>query len=182
MGYDTSRWPMSASISAAIRQGGFTLIELMIAVGILSILVTLAVPSFNSMIANNRASSQANALLQLVTYTRSEAIRRNRIMTICRLDGTDCSAGNWAEGIVVFSDDDEDATVDSGEEVIQSLVPFAENLEITTSQTSLASLTFTPRGVGSQANTFVIKRPSMTTDPYERRVAISATGRPRIEQ
>ena len=173
---------MAVHHSPRVRHRGFTLIELLIAVVILSILVTLAVPSFRDMIANNRASSQANALLQLVTYTRSEAIRRNSTMTICRLEGADCTAGNWAEGIVIFSDDDDDETLDSGEEVVQSLVPFAENLVITTSTTSLTRLTFTPRGVGNQANTFIIKRPSMSTDPFERRVTVSATGRPRIER
>lgn len=57
-------------------QKGFTLIELMISLGILAILATMAVPSFQRVIENNRVTSQANSLLSAVQTARSEAVRR----------------------------------------------------------------------------------------------------------
>jgi type IV fimbrial biogenesis protein FimT len=57
-------------------QKGFTLIELMISLGILAILATMAVPSFQGVIEKNRVTSQANALLSAVQTARSEAVRR----------------------------------------------------------------------------------------------------------
>jgi len=57
-------------------QKGFTLIELMISLGILAILATMAVPSFQGVIEKNRVTSQANFLLSAVQTARSEAVRR----------------------------------------------------------------------------------------------------------
>jgi len=61
---------------------GFTLIEAMIVVALLAILSSVAVPSFRSMMANNRVSS-ANAELQaLLLYARAEAVYRRTGMAV----------------------------------------------------------------------------------------------------
>lgn len=166
------------------RSSGFTLIELMIAVVILSVLVTLAVPSFQDMVANNRAASQANSLLQLITYGRSEAIRRNRVMTLCRsTSGTSCAgAGDWAQGIVLFVDTDNDGTVDTGEDIVLASVPFARGVQINTDPTTTTRLSYSARGIGNWAGSFAIKRGSLASDRYQRSVVVSTTGRARIEK
>ncbi len=56
---------------------GFTLLELIVTVVVASILLTVAVPSFTTLIRSNRAASEANALLTMLTLARSEAIKRN---------------------------------------------------------------------------------------------------------
>ncbi len=61
---------------AANRSRGFSLIEFMIALIILSILVGIAVPGFLDFLRRQKMSSSANSALAMLQYARSEAIKR----------------------------------------------------------------------------------------------------------
>lgn len=68
------------------RQRAFTLNELMIAVAILAISIGLMLPSFQTMMANQRVRAAADALSTAVLYARSEAIKRHAVVEISRKD------------------------------------------------------------------------------------------------
>lgn len=55
---------------------GFSLIEFMIALIILSILVGIAVPGFLDFLRRQKVASSANSALAILQYARSEAIKR----------------------------------------------------------------------------------------------------------
>jgi type IV fimbrial biogenesis protein FimT len=57
--------------------GGFSLIELMIAVTIFAFLILLAGPMYADFIANSRIRNAGEALLNGVRQTQAEAVRRN---------------------------------------------------------------------------------------------------------
>lgn len=88
--------------------------ELMITLAVLAILLSLAVPSFTSVINANRLTAQANELVADLQLARTEAIRRNQRVTVCpSLDNATCAAGgSWANRIVI-------APVGAGNEVIR---------------------------------------------------------------
>jgi type IV fimbrial biogenesis protein FimT len=89
-----------------MMQKGFTLVELMVAVSITLILLTMAVPSFNSTMMRMRASTVANSLISALNFARSEAISRNERVTLCpSSDQTNCkpAALNWDTGWLVLS-------------------------------------------------------------------------------
>lgn len=64
----------------------------MVAIAVLAILLTLAVPSFEATINANRLTSSANELVGALQTARMEAIRRNQHAAVC----FSASAGNAA--------------------------------------------------------------------------------------
>ena len=65
------------------RAGGFTLIELMIALAVLAVLLAIGVPSFQDMIQRNRISAASNDALGGMSFAKHEAIRRNASVRFC---------------------------------------------------------------------------------------------------
>ena len=84
---------------------GFTLIELMIAIALLGILLTLAVPSFNDLTQRMRIESAANSLSVAFATARSEAVKRGRNISVCKsADSTSCAtSGDWSSGWVIYA-------------------------------------------------------------------------------
>ena len=110
------------------RLGGFSLIELLVALAIASILLGLAAPSFSEIIQNNRLTGQLNHLTSQLLYARSEAVKSNRNVIVCKsTDGMNCTnASHWEDGWIVFADDDRDRQRD-GSEALLAVQPLIEH-------------------------------------------------------
>ena len=65
-------------VFVSIRPRGFSLVELMVTIAILSLLLLAAVPSFGSWLANSRVRSVAEEIANGLRMAQSEAVRRNR--------------------------------------------------------------------------------------------------------
>ena len=82
-------------------QGGFTLIELIIAIVLTALLVTLAVPSFQIMLANGQIRTATQALYDGLQLARVEAIRRNERVVFTNSAGSNWTVTIEADGTVV---------------------------------------------------------------------------------
>lgn len=71
---------------------GFTLVELLVAIAVLAIVMSLGAPAFGDFIRINRLKSAAFDLVVSLNYTRSEAIKRNTDATLTP------GAGGWSDG------------------------------------------------------------------------------------
>ncbi len=78
---------------------GFTLVELIVALTVAAILVSIAVPSFSTMVQNNRLTAQANHFIAALTYARSEAVKRSATIDVIATSAT--SANEWGPGLKV---------------------------------------------------------------------------------
>ena len=108
---------MKNDITTYKYNSGFTLIEMIVTVSIVSILASIAVPSFTSMIERNKATTATNEMVSALLLARSEALKRRNNVTVCTsIDQTTC-AGNgekdFANGWIVFVDCDKDRVVDA---------------------------------------------------------------------
>lgn len=80
--------------------------EVLFTLMVAGILVGLGVPSFKTSVQNNRLVTQANDLLSMLLYARSQAILTNDNVTVCASNNTNtatpsCSGTNWASGWIV---------------------------------------------------------------------------------
>ena len=98
------------------KQNGFSLVELMIAVFMLSILLTVGIPAFNGIARENALADISNRFITSITLARSEAVSKNRTVVMCQLNnaGTACdNDGNWEDGWVVWIDLDNDNNLEN---------------------------------------------------------------------
>ena len=101
---------------------GFTILELMITLAVAAILLSLAAPSFTSIIKNNRLITEINSLSASLNLARSEAIKRSLTVTVCKSDDQDSTpscSGNWHDGWIVFEDINDTGTFESGDTLIR---------------------------------------------------------------
>jgi len=101
------------------KMQGFTIIELMITLLLAGVLASIAAPSFRNVIQNNRMTTQYNDLLASLSLARSEAIKRGENVTACKASNPTTCGGNWHNGRVIFVDNNDDGTIDAGEEIIR---------------------------------------------------------------
>ena len=64
------------------KDTGFSLIELMVAMGIIAILSTVAIPSFFQWLPKHRVGSAAREVKSTLEFARSNAIRTNADVTV----------------------------------------------------------------------------------------------------
>ncbi|MBN2886034.1 MAG: GspH/FimT family pseudopilin, partial [Chromatiaceae bacterium] len=82
-GFRRLRAAVQRSGSARVQRG-VTLLELMVTLAIVTIVTTIAVPSFQSVIRNNRAATLSNDLLSALNLARSESVTRGKRVTVCK--------------------------------------------------------------------------------------------------
>lgn len=107
---------------------GFSLVEVMVTVGILAILAALAGPGFQPLIDKWRVLQAVENMKSTLYYARSEAIKRGGGLGLQRTNkSTDCQQANtnqeWGCGWFVFVDSDGNGKWKSGEEILQTIAP-----------------------------------------------------------
>lgn len=118
---------------------GFTLIELLVSLSIAGILITVAIPSLSHTLAKTRLRTQLQVLFSHHQLARSEAIKTNQRITLCKSSNTaQCTPqSNWGEGWILFTDSDLDKQVNNTDRIIR------------VQQAISSGLTLSYRGFGS---------------------------------
>ena len=79
------------------QAAGFSLIELMIAVAIIGLLATLAVPAYRSYVTNAQAAMVQNHYRDALRYARSKVMRVHAIPGAANADMLPANAQGWVE-------------------------------------------------------------------------------------
>jgi len=123
-----------------IRQGGFTITEIMIVLSLLSIVALIALPSFHHMAVNGHLKSAVRDLASDVALLKERALAENRMYRIslnlaggtytlqqCNAPGSPCAS--WAPI------------------QIKNFMGFAGNIDFDSGSTTVTDYSFQPRGI-----------------------------------
>ena len=87
---------------AVTSQTGVTLIELLVAIGVLAIMATWAVPSYQQFVARNEVAAEVMRIRMALAIARNTAITRRTTVTVCpSKDGKTCATGDWTKLLVI---------------------------------------------------------------------------------
>lgn len=98
-----------------MNRNGFTIIELMIVLSVLAIISATALPSFINSLTQMEIDGQINDLVSMIYRARSEAIKRNRVVTVCKSIDKNSCGGTWSDGWIMFEDNNADGKKDADE-------------------------------------------------------------------
>src|SRR5689334_9314032 len=134
---------------------GFSLIELMVAIVLLGTLLGWGIPTFREFTRNNSVTVANNDLVTSLNLARSEALRRNRPVTVCAsADSETCNEDpDWAGGWIAFIDRGTAGEVDGDDEVLQVWQPANDMLLY---QADSPFVQYLPTGMTGVANTIDI--------------------------
>lgn len=161
------------------RHRGFTLIELMFTLMAASVLLAWGIPSFREFRLNAERTREVNQFVQAVYLARSEAIKRNGVVSLCPSpDGQHCGGAGaaWQSGWIVFVNSDRDSpAVREPDESLLHVYQSWPDGRILANRTTLSFRAFGQSGV-TATFTFCDRRGAAAA----RAVVISQTGRPRV--
>ncbi|VAW70849.1 hypothetical protein MNBD_GAMMA09-1204 [hydrothermal vent metagenome] len=186
------------------KQSGFTLLELMVVLGMSGALIAIGVPSFNAMITTNQLADITNKLTLSLKQARAEAIASGRDVVVCSSTTTDSSsegvakcsgsAGNWNKGWLILVDRNQDgsflesqgelisvSTIDSGTTVSITPGPFVP-LGLTNDFSQFVQFSYTGELKAGVAGGFQICS-GVSGDGYSRRdITVSVSGQTNFEK
>jgi len=131
------------------------MIELMTAMMIASIVLSVGVPSFSSMTQNNRLTTQSNAFLATLNVARAEALKTNQQVTVCKSnDNATCdNALSWSDGWIVFLDTNANGTRAVAETLLWTRTGLSgENTLVSVSYNNFIAFANNGMSIGSTAN------------------------------
>jgi type IV fimbrial biogenesis protein FimT len=147
-------------------QSGLTLLELMIGLGIVAILGSIAAPAFRDMILSSQITSATNNFITAMALARSEAVKRALIIRV------DAIGGAWDNGWQVINSNDNS--------VIRVFDAPANTVDIA-GVPAVISLQFDSRGLLlGQAGGVIMS--VCHSGAKGRRISLSVTGRPQLDR
>ena len=187
------------------KQAGYTIIELMVVLAVVAIVLSVGLPRINVVIEGNAMVANSNNLLAGVHVARSQAIKRNQRVTICRADAKEMAeknykcltdANGWDTGWFVFEEGRDvgniigEYTANDGEIIKVGMgIEGSRSTTITASNASIDKyVSFTSRGTpkkssgNSQSGVFLICQKTAAGGVRAAGVVVTAAGHQRVSK
>jgi type IV fimbrial biogenesis protein FimT len=155
-------------------QHGLSLLEVLVALFIVSILAAIGLPNFSKIIAKQRLDNKLSQVVKQLNFSRIYAINNDTYVTTCPLNGASCST-NWQLPIYTFIDNNANLVLDEDDLILYFLDAVKEGDEFTYPR---KGITYRPNGSikGFQSGSFVYCVPQYP-DFTANRVSVSQPGR-----
>lgn len=139
------------------EQNGFSLIELMVTLAIAAIVLSIAVPSYQTAVQNNRRTTATNELATALQLARSTAVSQRVVTIVCKSpDGATCptgaGSGDWTQGWMVFTDPNDNGSMDGGETLIRVHGALSGNATFIGNNNVVNRVSFSPQGLARGSN------------------------------
>lgn len=162
------------------KNSGFTLLELIVTLAMISIVVAIAIPSMTTFTQNDRLTTNINTLIGHLAYARSEAVKRSVQVAVCASDDASTCSGGWSDGWIVYIDADNNSSFDAGEEVIRAQQALEGNNTLTATGIG-TQITYDNRGFVDAASVGSLQLCDDRSGTFGKTVRITTTGRVRLE-
>lgn len=173
------------------HQQGLTLVELIVTLALGAIVMTMGVPSFSAAIDRYRLTSEVNRFVSNVQLARSEAMKRNQVVSICRsINGSTCG-GNadyvYEDGWLLYADSTgrDNNYHSSNDSLIQVADSTAGDVTIRSNTAGNRWLSFSATGMLAENSSaeyrFCVDLQNSNSIPG-RKLTISLSGQPRLEE
>ncbi len=159
-----------------LKHNAFSLIELLVALAILTIALSIAAPGFGRLLEEHRLRVAAQELQSALNQARATAVLTGQPVSIAALDG------NWAQGWVLFVDSNNNGTREPTEQLLATHAALS-NITVIPDSTSRRYVHYTPGGYSIQpsgafhSGHFVL----CTSTQSATRIVINRAGRIRRE-
>jgi type IV fimbrial biogenesis protein FimT len=158
---------------------GYSLLELMIVLALVSIVFSIAIPSMRTFTQNDRLTTNINVMVGHLAYARSEAVKRSQQVSVCVSNNqTSCTGGSWEEGWLIYIDADADNAFTAGEEILRVQQALDGNNAVTT--TLGTQVTYDYRGFTNTTGTMLLC--DDRSGDFGKTLTVSNTGRVRTSR
>ncbi len=154
---------------------GFSLVESLVVVAVIGLMLALAVPNLQRLLASRHVLAAAQAFVRDMAWARSEALKRSMRIGICTsVNGLVCGNQGWASGWIVFVDENGNGVLDGSDELlrVQAALGVASMASSNPVNDHL-QFVFQSQGVARSAAQSLM----VTTSDQQRLVCVSMQGR-----
>lgn len=172
------------------KSRGFTLPEMLITLGMIAIVLSLAVPSVSNMIKDNQLVAHLNNVVTDIHFARSEAAKRDVRVIMCRSNTTGApvptcggSSYNWSTGYIIFADNGKytNNVYDSGTDTLLRTVQASKStVNMRTSGNWNNNLEFNSDGSTNEAGTVIMSFCDDRSEEYGKQIQVNTNGIPKL--
>lgn len=135
---------------------GFTLIQLLFCLAIISILVSVSLPSTTAAVADQKIISQIYDIRNALKLAQNLAITQGETVTACLIDINGHCVSENGDAIAVFTDTNDNHQIDNGEIVVSEAVITGTTVVLSASGRNKSYVRFKPVGSAMESGNFLV--------------------------
>ena len=164
------------------RTAGVTLVELIVAITVLSVVLTIGLPSMTTYVQDNRILAESNRIVANLNFARSEASSRATAVTLNRKSGAN---NDWSEGWTMYTDADAGGNsvfINGVDFLLRDVESAPTAVTVNTNAAGNSWISYQPSGMLNEGgNTVVIAICDARGEDEGRDITINLAGRVSVE-